>query len=45
MTGPLVLYGDAVKLFGASLATVTVTNDDQSQAADVHVLLGRKLTA
>lgn len=45
MTGPLVLFGEAIKLFGASLATMTVTNQDNAQAVSVHVLLGHRLTA
>jgi len=44
LTGPLILYGDAIALFSDSLETVTVANDD-AVAADVDVLLGLKLTA
>ena len=44
MTGPLVLFGDGVTLFGDSLATLTITNADDTAAVDVEILLGRKLS-
>ena len=44
LTGPLILYGDAIALFSDSLGTVTVAND-AVDSADVDVLLGLKLTA
>lgn len=42
--GPLVLFGAAVGLLGASLATLTVTNADATKPADIEILIGHKLT-
>lgn len=44
LTGPLVLFGGAVSLLGASLATLTITNDDAAASADIEILIGRKLS-
>ncbi len=45
LTGPLILFGAAVTLLSASLATLKVTNDHPDQAVEIEVLLGQKLTA
>jgi hypothetical protein len=44
LVGPLVLFGGAIALLGPSLATLTITNDDAAVAADVEILIGRKLS-
>jgi len=44
LSGPLVMFGDAIGLLGTSLATLTVTNDDAATAAEVDILIGSTLT-
>jgi len=52
LNGPLLLFGDSVKLLGPSLATITVTNDEPTAAAgappvapaDIEIMIGQKLT-
>jgi hypothetical protein len=44
LTGPLVMFGGAIGLLGASLATLTVTNDDAAARADIEILIGSKLS-
>jgi hypothetical protein len=44
LNGPLVLFGPAVGLLGASLETLTVTNAHATLPADIEILIGHKLT-
>ena len=44
LAGPLALFGEAIFLLGQSLATLTVTNDDAGLAAELEILIGRKLS-
>lgn len=44
LTGPLILYGDAVKLFAGDLTTLKVQNKHATEAADLSVLIGSQLS-
>ncbi|MEM9578056.1 MAG: hypothetical protein AAF999_13710 [Pseudomonadota bacterium] len=41
LTGPLVLYGDAVTLFASDLTTLNVQNNHATDEATVDILIGR----
>ena len=43
LSGPVILFGNAINLLGESLATLTVTNTDAANAADIEILIGSKL--
>lgn len=43
VTGPLILYGAAVKLFAADLSTIKVQNKAVATAATLTILIGLKL--
>ena len=45
LTGPLILYGEAVKLFAGDLTTLKVQNKHPTEAAELSVLIGRMLSA
>ena len=45
LTGPLILYGSAVKLFANNLTTLKAQNKHASDEAQLSVLIGRKLSA
>lgn len=45
LTGPLMLFGDAVKLFAGDLTTLKVQNRHGTKAATLSVLIGLKLGA
>ena len=45
LTGPLILFGDGIKLFAGSLATLKVQNKHATEAATLSVLIGRNLDA
>jgi hypothetical protein len=52
LNGPLLLFGDTIKLLGPSLATITVTNDEPAAPAGappadpaaIEIMIGQKLT-
>ena len=39
LTGPLVLYGDAIKLFNTSLSTVEIKNNSDGDA-EISIMIG-----
>jgi hypothetical protein len=43
ITGPLILYGEAIKLFAGDLQTLTLKNASTTDAADITILMGFKL--
>jgi hypothetical protein len=43
ITGPLILYGEAIKLFAGDLQTLTLKNASATDAADITILMGFKL--
>jgi hypothetical protein len=43
LTGPLILYGEAIKLFAADLTTIGLKNSSATTAADITILMGFKL--
>lgn len=43
ITGPLILYGEAIKLFAGDLQTLTLNNASATDAADITILMGFKL--
>lgn len=43
LTGPIILFGSAIKLFAGSLATLTLKNLSATDAADIRILVGSKL--
>ncbi len=43
ITGPLILYGEAIKLFAGDLQTLTLKNASATDAADIGILIGFKL--
>jgi len=45
LTGPLLLYGAAVRLFAGDLSTLKVQNKHATDAAELSVLIGSKLSA
>ena len=45
LTGPLILFGGAVKLFATDLSTLKVQNKHATEEAKLSVLIGRKLSA
>lgn len=44
MTGPLILFGKAVKLFAGDLATLSVQNKHATKEAKLTLLIARKLS-
>lgn len=45
LTGPLMLFGNSIKQFAGSLDKLTVQNKSQDEEAELHILIGRKLTS
>ena len=45
LTGPMILYGGAVKLFATDLSTLKVQNKHAAEKATLSVLIGHKLSA
>lgn len=43
LTGPLLLFGEAAKLFAKDLKTLTVQNRSDAQVANLSVLIGLSL--
>lgn len=43
LTGPLILYGEAIKLFAEDLQTISLKNSSATDAADITILMGFKL--
>ena len=43
LTGPLILYGEAIKLFAGDLQTISLKNSSATTAADITILMGFKL--
>lgn len=43
LTGPLILYGEAIKLFAGDLQTISLKNSSATDAADITILMGFKL--
>jgi len=43
LTGPLILYGEAIKLFAGDLQTISLKNSSAIDAADITILMGFKL--
>ncbi len=43
LTGPILLFGEAVKLFASDLTTLTVKNDTADKTAKLSVLVGLTL--
>lgn len=43
ITGPMLMFGDAVKLFASDLTTLTVENESVDTAANLSVLIGLKV--
>jgi hypothetical protein len=43
LTGPLILYGEAIKLFAGDLQTISLKNSSANDAADITILMGFKL--
>jgi hypothetical protein len=44
LTGPIILFGAAIKLFAGSLDTITLKNSSTADAADIRILMGSKLS-
>jgi hypothetical protein len=44
LTGPLVLFGNAVKLFAGNLGKVSVQNKSADKKAEIAILVGLSLT-
>jgi hypothetical protein len=43
LSGPLILYGEAIKLFAGDLQTISLKNSSATAAADITILMGFKL--
>ncbi|MGB3847729.1 MAG: hypothetical protein WA940_17805 [Sphingopyxis sp.] len=43
LTGPIILFGAAIKLFAGSLETITLKNLSTTTPADIRILVGSKL--
>ena len=43
LTGPLILYGEAIKLFAGDLQTISLKNSSATDAAEITILMGFKL--
>lgn len=43
VTGPMLMFGDAVKLFASDLTTLTVENTSADKPANLNVLIGLKV--
>ncbi|MBL8651917.1 MAG: hypothetical protein JNL35_16130 [Sphingopyxis sp.] len=43
LSGPLILYGEAIKLFAGDLQTISLKNSSATTAADITILMGFKL--
>jgi hypothetical protein len=43
LTGPIVLYGEAVKLFAGDLDKISLRNTSTTDAAEIEILMGLKL--
>ncbi|CAN5379525.1 hypothetical protein BH10PSE14_BH10PSE14_42350 [soil metagenome] len=43
LTGPLILYGPAVKLFAGDLDKISLKNSSATDVADIQILMGLKL--
>jgi len=43
LSGPLILYGEAIKLFAGDLQTISLKNSSATDAADITILMGFKL--
>ncbi|WP_260583524.1 hypothetical protein [Sphingopyxis sp. PET50] len=43
LTGPLILYGEAIKLFAGDLQTISLKNASATDPADITILMGFKL--
>ncbi len=43
LTGPLILYGPAVKLFAGDLDKLSLKNSNATEVADIQILMGLKL--
>lgn len=43
LTGPIILFGAAIKLFAGSLDKISLKNLSTSDAADIRILMGSKL--
>lgn len=44
LTGPLVLYGEAVTMFASDLSTLRVQNEHPTETAQIKVMIGRALS-
>lgn len=42
LTGPIILYGAAVKLFASNLDSLTMRNASATDAAEIEILMGLK---
>lgn len=43
LTGPIILYGEAVKLFAGDLDKISLKNSSATDAAEITILMGLKL--
>lgn len=43
LTGPIILFGAAIKLFAGSLDKISLKNLSATDAADIRILMGSKL--
>jgi hypothetical protein len=43
LTGPIILYGAAVKLFAGNLDAISLRNTSASDSAEIEILMGLKL--
>lgn len=44
LVGPIILFGTAIKLFAGSLDSISLRNLSATDAADIRILVGSKLT-
>lgn len=44
LVGPIILFGAAIKLFAGSLDSISLKNLSATDAADIRILVGSKLT-
>ena len=44
LDGPLILFGEGVKLFAGDLSTLSVQNAHQTEAVTLSIVIGRKLS-
>jgi hypothetical protein len=44
LTGPIILFGAAVKLFAGDLSTLSLKNLSTTDTADIRILVGSKLS-